>query len=164
MKTLVLLALLGADSVWLTQTGDKKIMVIKEVREATGLGLADAKKLVESTPQKVKSGLSRSDADALVAKLKAAGATAEVRGDDGAAASAPAKDATGEYHVKLESFGQAKIQCIKVVKDNLGLGLKESKELVESAPVVVKKGLSREAAEALAKQLNDVGGKAAAGL
>lgn len=110
----------------------------------------------------MKSGVTRQDGEALVKKLGAAGATAEVRGDTApapAAATAPAM-ADGKYSVRLETSGSAKIQCIKVVKENLGLGLKDAKELVERAPVDVKQGLSKEAAEKLAKQLNDVGGTA----
>ncbi len=167
MRTFLLTLLVAfpaaADSVWLTKVGDKKISVIKEVREATGLGLKDAKDLVEAAPKQVKAGLSRADADALVAKLTAAGASAEVRSEGASAAPAPATGAVeGKYSVRLESFGQAKISCIKVVKDNLGLGLKDAKELVERAPVDVKHGLSKEAAEKLAKQLNDAGGTAKA--
>jgi len=170
MRTLLPLLLLfagpaSAESVWLVKTGEKKILVIKEVRTATGLGLKDAKDLVEAAPKLVKGGLSKADADQLVATLAAAGATAEVRADGAsppAAAPAAAAAAEGKYSVRLESFGQAKISCIKVVKDELGLGLKEAKELVEKAPVVVKAGLSKEAAEALAKKLNDAGGSSRA--
>ena len=60
----------------MTSFGENKIGVIKAVREATGLGLADAKKLVESVPCKVKEALPKADAEALVKKLKDAGATA----------------------------------------------------------------------------------------
>ena len=54
--------------------GEKKIDVIKVVREATGLGLKEAKDLVEGAPKKVKEGLSKADAEALKKKLEAVGA------------------------------------------------------------------------------------------
>jgi large subunit ribosomal protein L7/L12 len=63
----------------LTNFGDKKIAVIKEVRAATGLGLKEAKDLVEGVPSKVKEGISKEDAEALKAKLEEAGATVEIK-------------------------------------------------------------------------------------
>ena len=57
----------------------KKIAVIKAVREATGLGLMEAKKLVEEAPKAVKEGVSKEDAAALKEKLEAAGAKVEVK-------------------------------------------------------------------------------------
>jgi large subunit ribosomal protein L7/L12 len=59
--------------------GDKKIQVIKEVRAATGLGLKEAKALVDDAPNPVKEGLSREDAEALRDKLTEAGATVELK-------------------------------------------------------------------------------------
>lgn len=58
--------------------GDKKIAVIKEVRAATGLGLKDAKALVDEAPKPVKEGLSKEEAEELAKKLEEAGATIEV--------------------------------------------------------------------------------------
>ena len=57
----------------------KKIGVIKEVRAVTGLGLKEAKEMVEGAPQAVKEGVSKEDADALKGKLEAAGATVEIK-------------------------------------------------------------------------------------
>lgn len=58
---------------------DKKIAAIKVVREVTGLGLKEAKELVESAPKAIKEGASKEDADALKAKLEAAGAQVEIK-------------------------------------------------------------------------------------
>jgi len=66
-------------NVILTGAGDKKINVIKTVREITSLGLKEAKDLVEGAPQPVKEGLNKEDADALKAKLEAEGATVEIK-------------------------------------------------------------------------------------
>jgi large subunit ribosomal protein L7/L12 len=59
--------------------GDKKIGVIKVVRQATGLGLKEAKDLVEGVPSKVKEGLSKADAEKLKAELEEAGATVSIK-------------------------------------------------------------------------------------
>ena len=65
--------------VMLTNFGDKKLDVIKVVRELTGLGLKDAKDLVENVPSKVKEAVSKADGDEIVKKLAEAGATAELK-------------------------------------------------------------------------------------
>jgi large subunit ribosomal protein L7/L12 len=65
-------------TVVLKAVGDKKIQVIKEVRAITGLGLKEAKDLVEGAPKPVKEGLSKADADAAKAKLEAVGAVVEL--------------------------------------------------------------------------------------
>lgn len=63
----------------LIASGDKKIEVIKVVRAITGLGLKEAKDLVDGAPSAVKQGVSKTDADDVKAKLEAAGATVEVK-------------------------------------------------------------------------------------
>lgn len=63
----------------LTGAGSSKIGVIKVVREITGLGLKEAKELVDGAPKPVKEKISKADADAILAKLTEAGATAEVK-------------------------------------------------------------------------------------
>jgi large subunit ribosomal protein L7/L12 len=66
-------------NVILTAAGDKKINVIKVVREITSLGLKEAKDLVEGAPSAVKEGLSKEDAEALKAKIEAEGAKVEIK-------------------------------------------------------------------------------------
>src|SRR6267378_4937813 len=66
-------------TVMLAAIGDKKIEVIKEVRAATGLGLKEAKDLVEAAPKAVKEGVNKEEAEAAKAKLEAEGAKAEVK-------------------------------------------------------------------------------------
>jgi len=63
----------------LTSFGENKIGVIKVVRAATGLGLKEAKDLVEAAPKPIKTGLSKEDADKLKAELEAAGAKVELK-------------------------------------------------------------------------------------
>lgn len=71
-----------------------------------------------------------------------------------AAGAEPAAEKT-EFDVVLESFGDNKIGVIKVVRAATGLGLKEAKDLVESAPAKVKEGISKADAEKLKKELED---------
>ncbi|HEX4889866.1 MAG TPA: 50S ribosomal protein L7/L12 [Alphaproteobacteria bacterium] len=66
-------------TVILAAAGDKKINVIKEVRTITGLGLKEAKDLVEAAPKEVKAGVNKADAAALKAQLESAGATVEIK-------------------------------------------------------------------------------------
>jgi large subunit ribosomal protein L7/L12 len=66
-------------SVILSSVGDKKVNVIKAVRELTGLGLKEAKDLVEAAPKAVKEAVSKADAEAAKAKLEEAGAVVEVK-------------------------------------------------------------------------------------
>jgi large subunit ribosomal protein L7/L12 len=69
----------SAFDVILTAAGDKKIQVIKVVRAATGLGLKEAKALVDEAPKPVKEGVEREEADKLKADLEEAGASVEVK-------------------------------------------------------------------------------------
>ena len=74
----------------------------------------------------------------------------------GAAAGGAAEEKT-EFDVILASFGDAKMGVIKAVKEITGLGLKESKELVEGAPKAIKEGVSKAEAEELKAQLEEAG-------
>ena len=66
-------------TVFLASFGEKKINVIKEVRAITGLGLKEAKDLVEAAPKEVKAGVAKRDAEEMKAKLEAAGAKVELK-------------------------------------------------------------------------------------
>ena len=68
-----------AFDVVLTGAGDKKIQVIKVVREITSLGLKEAKDLVDGAPQPVKQGINKEEADSIKAKLEAEGASVEIK-------------------------------------------------------------------------------------
>ena len=76
-----------------------------------------------------------------------------------AAAAAPAEEEKTEFDVILASFGEKKLEVIKVIKAITGLGLKEAKDLVDGAPKPVKTGVSKEDAENIKKQLEEVGAK-----
>ena len=75
----------------------------------------------------------------------------------GAAGAAAAAEEQTEFTVVLESAGAEKIKVIKAVRELTGLGLKEAKELVDGAPSTVKEGVEKAEAEAIKKQLEEVG-------
>ena len=76
------------------------------------------------------------------------------------AGEAAAEEEKDEFDVELTSFGASKVKVIKVVREATGLGLKEAKELVDSAPKVIKEAVSKEEAEELAKKIEEAGGTA----
>jgi large subunit ribosomal protein L7/L12 len=76
----------------------------------------------------------------------------------GAAAAEPVEEQT-EFDVILEAAGEKKINVIKVVREVTSLGLKEAKDLVESAPAKVKEGISKQEAEDVKKKFEDAGAK-----
>ena len=88
----------------------------------------------------------------------AAAAPVMVAGGGGAAAAAPAEEKT-EFNVTLTEVGSAKINVIKVVREVTSLGLKEAKDLVESAPKAIKESIPKDEAEAIKKKFEDVGAK-----
>ncbi|MFL2547312.1 MAG: 50S ribosomal protein L7/L12 [Candidatus Rariloculaceae bacterium] len=86
-----------------------------------------------------------------------AAAPVAVAAAGGAAADAGAEEEQTEFDVHMKSFGDNKVSVIKVVRAVTGLGLKEAKDLVESAPANVKEGASKDDAEDLKKQLEEAG-------
>ena len=74
---------------------------------------------------------------------------------------AEAEEEQTSFDVELASFGDKKIQVIKVVRALTGLGLKEAKDLVESAPKVIKEGVDKDQAEKIKKDIEEAGGAAA---
>ncbi len=85
------------------------------------------------------------------------GVTAAVAAAPAGGAAAAAAEEKTEFDVVLTSFGDKKMGVIKAVKDVLGLGLKEAKEAVESAPKALKEGVSKAEAEELKAKLEEAG-------
>ena len=118
--------------------------------------MADVKKLAEELVN-----LTVKDVQELAKILKEeygiepAAAAVAVAAPAAAEGAAPAEQT--EFDVILTSAGQAKLQVIKAVKENAGLGLKEAKELVDKAPVAVKEKVSKAEAEALKAALEEAG-------
>ena len=119
--------------------------------------MADVKKLAEELVN-----LTVKDVQELAKILKeeygiepAAAAVAVAAPAAAAEAAGPAEQT--EFDVILTSAGHAKLQVIKAVKENAGLGLKEAKELVDKAPVAVKEKVSKAEAEALKAALEEAG-------
>jgi large subunit ribosomal protein L7/L12 len=92
------------------------------------------------------------DVSASAAVAVAAPAAGEAGGDAGAA------EEQTEFDAMLTSFGEKKVPVIKAVRALTGLGLKEAKDLVESAPVAVKEGVTKDEAGEIKKQIEEAGG------
>ncbi len=89
--------------------------------------------------------------------VSAAAAAVAVAPGAGAGDSGAAEEEQTEFNVMLSSYGDKKINVIKVVRAVTSLGLKEAKDLVESAPVAVKEGVSKDEAEEVKKKLEEAG-------
>ncbi len=87
-----------------------------------------------------------------------AAAAVAVAAPAAAAADAGGSEEQTEFDVVLSSFGEKKVSVIKAVRAITSLGLKEAKDLVESAPAPIKEGVPKDEAEELKKQLEDAGG------
>jgi large subunit ribosomal protein L7/L12 len=174
MRTVLLVTLLSApwslaqDANWsvvLTELGDKKISVIKVVREHTGLGLKDTKDLVEAPKPKVmQEGLTKAQAEAFVVELETWGAKAEAKQKGAHGPAHPPRENVAastaiEFEVRLDDAGANKINVIKALRALTGLGLAESKKLVESTPVVINTSAPRELAEKMSSELIAAGAK-----
>ena len=117
--------------------------LVEEIEKMSGLDLSELVKVLEK-----KFGVSAQAVAAVAAAPAAAG-------DAGAGAG----EEKSMFNVELTSGGDQKIQVIKVVKEALGLGLKESKDLVDGAPIMLKEGMKKEEAEELKKKIEAAGGK-----
>ena len=111
--------------------------ILDEIKALSVTELFDLEKAIEE-----EFGVS---AAAMVAAAPAAG------GEAGGAAEKT------EFTVMLKSFGDSKMNVIKAVKDVLGMGLKDAKELVEKAPVALKENVAKDEAEELVKKLSETG-------
>ena len=87
----------------------------------------------------------------------AAGGAVMMAPADGGGGGGAAKEEKTEFDVVMDSFGDNKINVIKVVRSATGLGLKEAKDLVEGVPSKVKEGISKEDAAKLKKELEEAG-------
>ena len=76
----------------------------------------------------------------------------------GGGGEAGGEEEKSEFNVELTAVGDQKVQVIKVVKNALGLGLKEAKDMADNLPAVLKEGMPKEEAEELKKQVEEVGG------
>ena len=119
---------------------EKITNILEEIKSLTILELADLVKAVEE-----EFGVSAAAPVGVVAVA-------------GGAAAAPAAEEKTEFDVILAGF-EKKLDVIKVVREITGLGLKEAKELVESAPKAIKEGVSKDEAEALKKSLEEATAK-----
>jgi len=91
--------------------------------------------------------------------VSAAAAAMPMAGAGGAAAAAAPVEEKTEFDVVLKEVGEKKINVIKAVREVTSLGLKEAKDLVESAPATVKEGVSKDEAESIRKKFEEAGAK-----
>tara|TARA_Y100001978_G_scaffold83102_1_gene74459 strand:- start:269 stop:649 length:381 start_codon:yes stop_codon:yes gene_type:complete len=89
--------------------------------------------------------------------IEPAAAAVAVAAAPGASGSADQAEEKSEFDIILKAAGGSKLQVVKAVKELTGLGLKEAKEIVDSAPKAVKEGVSKEEAEGVKKALEDAG-------
>lgn len=112
--------------------------ILKFVEDVKALSVLELKELVDAIQEEF-------------------GVTAAIAAAPAAGGAAPAAAEKTEFDVVLASFGDAKMGVIKAVKDVLGLGLKEAKEVVEAAPKALKEGVSKAEAEELKAKLEEAG-------
>jgi len=141
---------------------DRKIEAIKVVRQFTGLGLKESLELVEHVPQPLLQNVSREDVDKMIGQLRLVGATGEARPAGQPVVSN--REAFGnDYDLYLLGFDSAKkIHVIKTVREITGLGLKESKYLVEHAPQPLLYTLAQADADGIVLKLQAAGAQAEA--
>lgn len=145
----------------LQSSGRDRLAVIKVVREFAGLGLREVMDLTKMTPAVCKWGVERSEAERIVARLREVGAEVSLRSAASAEADAePLVEKAPTYDVILHSSGMNKLAVIKAVREFTGLGLKEAKEITESAPIVCKRGVARSEAEHIVASLREAGAEA----
>ena len=91
--------------------------------------------------------------------IEPAAAAVAVAANAGGAAAGEAAEEKTSFDVVLTDIGSTKLQVVKAVKEACGLGLKDAKDLVESAPATIKEGLSQGEAESLKKAIEEAGAK-----
>jgi len=96
---------------------------------------------------------------AIEEKFGVSAAAVAVAGPGGAASGTPATEEKDAFTVILASSGEQKIAVMKVVKEALGLGLKDAKDLVDAAPSTLKEGMKKAEAQELKKKIEEAGGK-----
>ena len=117
---------------------EKSTQILELVKDLTILELADLVKALEE-------------------EFGVSAAPVAVAAAPGAAGAAPAAEEKTEFDVVLKAAGASKLNVIKVVREITGLGLKDAKDLVESAPKAIKEGVAKDEAEKIAEQLKAAG-------
>lgn len=162
----------GRTAVWLLKPGTQKIELIKVVRTLTGLGLKEAKDLVEGTPAAVFHHIEAAQAQAVREALEAAGGTVELRGGAGGAGDqAPAPDqprtaapqagVAAFFDVVLLDPGVSPDRALAALEEALGLPREAAEACVMAAPEPVARSVTAEQADALRAALEAVGAQIA---
>ena len=145
----------SAFEVVLWKVGPQKLYLVKVIKETLGLGLKEAKNLVDSAPCVLASGVPMLKAETLRRVINDTGAEVVVT----PAPSTSTVKRNSAFEVVLWKVGPQKLYLVKVIKETLGLGLKEAKNLVDSAPCVLASGMSKSGVESLKAIIEDTGAK-----
>jgi uncharacterized protein (TIGR02996 family) len=160
----------------LISAGSNKIMAIKSIRAATGLGLKDAKDIAdragEQTPQRIRQQLDRKQADAIIAEFTGSGATLRIVGSahdgstiarmfEGPELAPPGTAAPGTEVVLVSVVPDQMISAVKLVREITGLGLKQAKDIVDGviagAPYVFVRPVGPELAAQIMMRFAGIG-------
>lgn len=120
--------------------------IVDQISGMTAIELSELKKALE-------------DKFGVTAAAPMAAFNPAMMGGGGAAVAAPVEEEQTEFDVVLTAAGDSKLNVIKVVREITGLGLKEAKDLVDSAPKPVKQAISKDEAEKIKAQIAEVGGQ-----
>ena len=129
----------------LKSAGKCKLQVVKIIKEQTGLGLKESKDIVDAAPSYIKRNVNKEIAVAIKKELDEVGAFVELY------------ENSKTFDVILKSAGACKLQVVKIIKEQTGLGLKESKDIVDAAPSYITRNIDRVMAETIKKELEKVG-------
>ena len=129
----------------LKSAGACKLQVVKIIKEQTGLDLKESKDIVDAAPSYIKRNVNKEIAVAIKKELDEVGAFVELY------------ENSKTFDVILKSAGACKFQVVKIIKEQTGLGLKESKDIVDAAPSYITRNVDRVMAETIKKELEKVG-------
>lgn len=139
------------------QAGPDKYAVIAEVRKLTGLGLKEAKDIVDGTPKIVAKLNNEIEAMYYKSALEAVGAVVSIVSRTDPNPSQPVLQQNIKYDVILKDAGSTKIALVKEIRLITGLGLADAKRLVDEVPSKVKEGILKDEAEQIKARLEGVG-------
>ncbi len=151
----------------LIEVGEEKVMAIKLYRDYTGAGLAEAKDAIDNAPCVLMDGVNEDAAKACIEAFEGIGCVLKVFVDGEELVTEPTEDkeptdVEGQlmFSVYLEDVGAEKVKVIKVIRDELGYELKEAKELVDAAPVIIFVADDLVSASEICDKLAEVGSTA----
>ena len=150
-------------AVFLKNPGHQNLLVIEKIRELLNTGFEKANDIVNRAPVIIKQGITEAEAKAIQAELIALDADVEVRvpkqrtGERPRTGTRPGNEQCISFALFLQTPGPQKLQVIKKTNELLNIGLKDAKDLVDSAPVALKEGMTEAEAKAIQAELIALG-------